>query len=130
MNNFAVVLVLEDAHLIRRRIVETLSPVEGIKQILEAEDAGSALILAAQHRPHIYVLDIRTPGNEKARNGIDVLKQVKIAQPEATAIVFTNFNTSTYRELTQKAGADFFLDKSQEFDQLEPTVRSLIRSLA
>lgn len=121
------VLVMEDAALVRRLIIDLLGESKGIDAILEAEDAVSALKLVAEHRPQIAVLDIKVPGGQELKNGVDVLKAIKESYPATAVILFTNYASARYRAECMRIGADFFFDKSHEFDKLTAAVEELMR---
>ena len=50
--------------------------------------------------------------------GIDVLENIKQNDSALMVIVLTNYPYPGYRQKCLQAGADFFLDKSTEFDQI------------
>jgi DNA-binding NarL/FixJ family response regulator len=119
-------VVLEDAPVLRRRIVELVGEVAGIDRILEATDAGTAVRLISENKPEVVILDIRVPGDDNYRNGIDVLRWVKQQHPNTAAVILTNYSGSSYRDLCLQAGAYAFLDKSRDFDKLVPVLESLV----
>ncbi len=57
-------------------------------------------------------------------NGLDVLAAVKPQRPGIHVIVLSNFATPQYRQASLAAGADVFLDKSQEFGRVPEILRS------
>ncbi len=116
------VLIMDDAVGIRKLIVDLLSGLEDVDTIFQAEDAISAVDLFSQHRPEIAILDIKVPGGNGLRNGVDVLKAVKKTCPESAVIMLTNHANAKYLALCKQAGADFFFDKSCEFDQLPAAI--------
>ena len=65
-------------------------------------------------KPDVVILDIRMPDG----SGIDVLQTIKQGEPAPAVIVLTNYPYPAYRQKCLQAGADFFLDKSTEFDQI------------
>lgn len=90
-----------------------------------AEDAPQCMEAVLQARPDVVILDIRMPGG----NGIDVLRQLKKTLPSAKVIMLTNFAYAQYRSKCQQAGADFFFDKSTEFDQIPMALESVLLGL-
>jgi DNA-binding NarL/FixJ family response regulator len=62
-------------------------------------------------------------------NGIEVLREVKKMSPAPSVIMFTNYAHAQYRKKCEEAGADFFLDKSTEFDKLPQTLEHLLQRL-
>jgi len=66
----------------------------------------------AELMPAVLILDMAMPGG----NGYDVLQEVKQRTSAPLVIVLTNH--PAYRQRSLAAGADYFFDKSAEFDQL------------
>lgn len=66
----------------------------------------------AESRPDVLILDMAMPGG----NGYDALQAIKQGQSAPWIIVLTNH--PAYRQRSLDAGADYFFDKSAEFDQL------------
>ena len=119
------ILIMEDVSQIRQFIVDMLSQINGVPLFLLAEDAGAAAKLIKEEKPTIAVLDISVPSSADLANGIDVLKFAKAVHPAMRVIMLTNHANERYRLACQQAGADFFLDKSTEFDLLLQAVQSL-----
>lgn len=121
-----MVLMMDDASEIRRQVVAMLSRVEGVHTVLEAEDAPTAVALFARYQPWLAILDINVPGGNGLKNGIDVLRVIKEARPATAVIILTNHGEVHYQQACRRAGADLFLDKSSEFDQLAEAVTLML----
>jgi DNA-binding NarL/FixJ family response regulator len=91
----------------------------------QAENAPGSLAAIRQTRPDVVILDIRMPGG----NGIEVLREVKKLDPAPKVIMFTNYAHAQYRKKCEEAGADFFLDKSTEFDKLPQALEQVRQGL-
>ena len=79
----------------------------GIAQTgLEAIDGVAELM------PDVLILDMAMPGG----GGFNALQVVKQRPSAPLVIVLTNY--PAYRQRSLEAGADYFFDKSAEFDQL------------
>ena len=118
MSKHFTVLVMDDAAVVRSLLAAMLAEIDTVENVIQAEDAASALRLVDEHEPDIAILDIKVPGVGVVQNGIDVLRRVKGAHPDTKVIMLTNHATERYRSECQKAGADYFYDKSSEFEQL------------
>ena len=116
------VMVVDDSRIIRDRLVNLLDVIQGVEVVAQAEDAENALLIYRKLRPEVLILDIRMHG----ANGIEVLKQVKSEQPAPYVIMLTNFPYPQYRKKCMQEGADFFLDKSTEFDEINEIIRNMI----
>ncbi len=115
------VLVADDSQPIRKRLVERLLSQPGI-EVAEAVDTPEALQRIELFRPDVAVLDIRMPGG----GGIKALEAIKTSHPDITVIIMTNYPYAQYRRKCLDAGADFFFDKSTEFEKVPLTVLELM----
>ncbi|GAI28344.1 unnamed protein product, partial [marine sediment metagenome] len=61
-------------------------------------------------------------------NGIKVLEAIKKNLQSPKVIIFTNYPYPQYRKRYMDAGADFFFDKSTEFEKLVDTVKYLVHN--
>lgn len=123
------ILVMDDAPVVRRLIVGLLDEIDGVDVVFQAEDALAAMKVMEEHEPEIAILDIKVPGGPGLRNGIDVLKAFKSTHPSAAVIMLTNHATSKYKMECEQAGAEYFFDKSNEFDKLPFVVEELVKSM-
>ncbi len=124
------VLIMDDVTVVRERIVEILAEIPKIGDIAQAIDTTSAVNLIAKYLPKVIILDIQVPGTPELRNGIDVLKWVRIHHPTSSVIMLSNFDIPRYREACTQAGALHFFDKSREFEKLSGVVRQLLNDTA
>lgn len=120
------ILIMEDVGHIRQLIVDMLSSIPSSTLFLLAADAATAARLITEERPAVAVLDISIPSGAGLANGIEVLKFAKATHPAMRVIMLTNHANEHYRLACQQAGADFFFDKSTQFDLLPQAVHSLV----
>jgi len=71
--------------------------------------------------PDVVILDIHMPG----KNGMEVLKELKKFEPAPCAIMLTNYPYPQYRKKCADLGADYFLDKSADFEELFTVITQL-----
>jgi len=105
-----VVLLVDGAHGVRARLREHIAR-EGII-VLEAGDAADADAALSRTSVDVILLDVHV----RAENGLRLLSQLRKRAPAATLIVLTNEANDVHRRECLKQGADYFLDKSREFD--------------
>ncbi len=86
----------------------------------QAQNASEAIAAFQQLKPEVAILDIQMPGG----SGIDVLVHIKKESPRTTVIMLTNYPLPPFRKCCQKAGADYFFDKSTEFEKVIEVLRS------
>ncbi len=118
------IFIADDSELLRVRLVNMLSEIEGIEIIGQAQDSLSAIESIEKLDPHVVILDIRMPQG----NGIKVLETIKKNLESPKVIIFTNYPYPQYRKRYMDAGADFFFDKSTEFEKLFDTVKYLVHN--
>ncbi len=116
------VFIADDSSEIRKKIRAMLSDlVERIEMIGEAENVQDAINIIHEFDPDVVILDIRMPGG----SGIDVLKKIKKKNEVPVIIILTNYPRSQYREKCMEAGADFFFDKSRDFEEIVKVVSGI-----
>lgn len=108
------VLIVDDFPLIIERLLILLNNLDNIELVLSAGDFAQAIPILTNHSPDICVLDIHLPG----RNGIELLKHIKKYYPSIVIIMLTNQTGEYYRDICMSIGADYFIDKSAEFEQV------------
>ena len=115
-------LIIVDDHAVVRK---------GLKQIFEeapdivvTDEAGSGSELLEKIRQKkfdVVLLDISMPG----RDGLDVLKELKVERPELHVLVFTMFPEEQYAVRVLKAGASGYLNKESEPEELIEAIRKV-----
>ena len=89
----------------------------------ETEDVPNTIQTVKRMDPDFLLLDIQMPGG----SGIDVLKELKKADKlPQTIIVITNYSYPQYKDRCLKEGAHYFLDKTNESDQVIEIINDLI----
>ena len=108
------VFIAENSSIIRDRLAALLSELQGVEIIGYAEDVSEAVESIRLMKPDVVILDIQMPGG----SGFSVLRDIRASELPAVVIIFTNDPFPQYRQRFIDAGADFFLDKSAEFEKL------------
>jgi CheY-like chemotaxis protein len=116
------ILIVDDSLVITERLQAMLKGWDNINAVECAGDYPSALQLLMTALPDVVLLDINLPG----RSGLDLLRHIKANYPSITVIMLTNQSGDFYRNICRKFGADFFIDKSKEFEDVPIIVSSLI----
>lgn len=114
LNHKLKVLIADDSLVVREHLVTMLDELEGIEIVGQAENVAEATTAIRKLQPDLVILDIWMPDG----SGIDVLQNIKQPGPAPVVIILTNYPYPEYRQRCLNAGADFFLDKSTEFDQI------------
>jgi DNA-binding NarL/FixJ family response regulator len=119
------VFISDDSVSVRERLVAMALELPEVDVVGQAEDAPGSLDAIRHTQPDVVILDIRMPGG----SGIEVLRSLKKMTPAPAVIMLTNFAYEQYRKKCEAAGADFFLDKSTEFDQIPLVLEQVRRGL-
>jgi DNA-binding NarL/FixJ family response regulator len=113
--------IADDSEILRSRLCELLSDIEGITIVGQAKDCPSCIEAVQSLKPDVVILDIRIPGGD----GILVLEAIKKGKNPPKVIMFTNYPYLQYRKRCLDVGADFFFYKAKEFEQLVEVVTKL-----
>jgi len=118
------VIIADDSEILRSRLIEMLTEIEGIEIVAEAKDTKEAIETTRAHHPDVLIMDIRMPGDDGIV-AIEAIKKGKRNKPKI--IVFTNYPYLQYRKRCMEAGADFFFYKALEFEKLMALIKELAR---
>lgn len=108
------VLVVDDSTVVHSWISALLNEYKHIFQLVKAGSVKEAREFINSRKPDVILLDINMP----EISGIDLLKEVKTSLPDVCVVMLTNRSDAYYREICTQYGADYFFDKSLEFDEI------------
>ena len=114
-------IIVDDSELLRSRIKTLIASVNNVKLVAEASNSVDGLQLIKMYKPDILVLDIRMPGE----NGLDVLENVKKTYKRMKVLIITNYPNDQYKNIALKFGADYFINKSTEFEKIHVILSKL-----
>lgn len=117
-------LIVDDSVLLQERLIAMLSEVEGIGGVTGASNGDDGLAAIRTAEFDAVILDIRMEG----KSGIEVLKEIKEERPSIVVIMLTNYPYAQCRKKCTSAGADFFFDKSTEFEKVIEVLAALART--
>ena len=112
------IVIADDSSLWRDRIKCLLNSYSNISEIYEAENGFDALQIIKEKEPDLVILDIRMPG----MNGIEVLKKIRRLKMEVMVCMLTSFPYPQYKKKCLEAGADYFLNKAEDFGEINNIV--------
>lgn len=120
----ATVLVVDDDEM-NREIMEAFLQIDHY-QVLIASTGQRALELTALHRPNLILLDVNMPD----MSGYDICKAIR--NNEATRaipiIIVTGYSSKEDREAALGSGANEFISRPFDAENLLERIRALIQS--
>jgi len=116
-----VIISVDDSESISKHLKELIDKMDGFSFSGNAFSISEALELIKTVNPKIIFLDIFL----KDENGLVLLAYLKENFPEIIVIMLTNNNELIYKNKSKQLGADYFLDKSYEFDKIPQLLNSL-----
>lgn len=118
-SNRTTILLVDDHALVRdglRRIFETQPDFE---VVAEAGDSHAAVLLAAQHRPHVVVLDVEIPGDHVTTT----VRRIQETTPDTEVVVLSMYDGPELLIRLLELGIRGYLLKSATWQQLVAAVR-------
>lgn len=122
------IITVDDSPIVMQRLQSILSDMKNIEFLGNAGNVLSALQLINQHTPNVVILDIHLDENRSHPNGIDLLSTLRKQYPEMKIIMLTNLIEPQYRMSCLALGADYFFDKSNDFDRIPQALEEIALS--
>jgi len=116
------VFIADDSEVVVERLADLLQEIPGVQLVGRANDGSQAIRSIGEMNPDAVILDLQMPGS----SGLEVLRAVRRTHPSLCVLICTNFPYPQYRKECIAAGANFFLDKSAEFERIPAIFRDLI----
>ena len=107
------VLIADDSAPIRERIIKLLSDLSNVEIAGEAIDGIETAVLVRKTKPDLVILDLQMP----KLSGLEILPRLKEIDPSPVVVVLTNYSSGPMKAMCVRKGADFFFDKSTEFEK-------------
>ncbi|WP_299015995.1 response regulator [uncultured Photobacterium sp.] len=108
------IMIVDDHPLMRRGISQLLSFEPDFKIVGEASNGADAVLLASENDPDLILLDL----NMKGMSGLDTLNAMRAEGIQSSIVVLTVSDSRADIKALVNAGADGYLLKDTEPDQL------------
>ena len=108
------VLIADDHPVFRDGLASLLDPLPGISVVARARDGAEAVVLAAEHRPDVIVMDVQMP----ELNGIEATRRIVADNPAVGVLVITMGEDDGTVLSALRAGARGYLRKGAEQDEI------------
>ena len=117
------VLITDDHFIVRQGLRFILNTADDIELVGEAVNGEEALLLTAQHQPHVILMDLRMP----VMDGLTAIEQLQQKHPHVAVIILTTYNEDKMMLRGLRLGARGYLLKDTERDTLLNTIRAAAR---
>ena len=108
------VVIIDDHPLFRKGVRQLLALEPALEVVAEASSGEDGAQLVARHRPDLVLLDL----NMKGMGGLKTLEAIKSHNPETRVVILTVSDTADDLIGTIRAGADGYLLKDMEPEDL------------
>ena len=108
------VFIVDDSAAIRERLRDMLERIPNVEFTGEADNENEALQKISRFRPDVVILDFSSAKG----NSLSLMYRIKLQSLETRVIVLTNNVYPQYRKKCIEEGADHFMDKSRDIDEL------------
>lgn len=114
------VVIVDDHPLFRKGLIQLISTIPQFRLVGEASCGAEGIALAKRLRPDLVLLDL----NMKDMSGIEVLKALKLADLDARVVMITVSDQAEDLVAALRNGADGYLLKDMEPEQMIESLRS------
>ena len=116
------VVIIDDHPLFRKGVRQLLELEPELEVVAEASSGEEGAKLVASHEPDLVLLDL----NMKGMGGIRTLEAIKKHNPETRVVILTVSDTSDDLIGTIRAGADGYLLKDMEPEELLAHIKDAV----
>ncbi len=115
------ILIIDDSEIIRVRLVEKLKTLGCLINIFQADNYRNGLKQFISFLPELIIMDIQLPDGD----GIELLDIIKTRAPNTHVIIMTNYPLLIFKKLCTDSGAEYFFDKSNDFEKLLFSIKQI-----
>ena len=119
------VLLVEDSAVLAERLSELLGTIGGTNLAGIVDNESAAVEAVGAGAIDVIVLDLRL----RRGTGFGVLRSIGKLARRPVVIVLTNYDLAEYRLAATALGAEFFLDKARDMEQLPGVIGSIRQRL-
>ena len=116
------VFIAEDHTILREGLKSILTSNADLEVVGEAEDGREAIRGIDKYKPDLLILDLTMP----RMNGLEAIKEIKKISPKTRIMILTIHDTEEYVFPALKAGADGYLLKYANQDELLKGVKMVL----
>lgn len=125
MEGLLNIMIVEDSAPIAGRLKFMVGDLLLHKNISIASSIARAHDLMQEILPDVVILDIHLQGEEPGVTGLDLLKTIRKEYGNMVVMMLTNYSDEFYKNKCKELGADYFFDKSADFDKVSEALKTV-----
>jgi DNA-binding NarL/FixJ family response regulator len=115
-------VVADDHPVVRGGLVAMLRTIPGLDVVGEASDGDAAALAVLEHRADVILMDVRMPG----KDGIEATRTIRGMAPDCRVLMLTMFDDDATVFTAMQAGAQGYLLKDAEQDEIVRAVHGVV----
>jgi DNA-binding NarL/FixJ family response regulator len=119
---FIRIVIVDDHQIVRAGLQNLLETDAEFKVVGTAGDGAAAVTVAAECQPDVVLMDLSMPGVD----GIEATRRIKAEWPTTRVLVLSSYGDEDHVVRALEAGADGYLLKHSEPDQLLRAIREAL----
>jgi DNA-binding NarL/FixJ family response regulator len=116
------VLLVDDHPMLRAGLAGVINQQPDLRVCGEAASVDEALALLPRCSPDLVITDMSLPG----RGGLDLIRELKLRQPDLPVLVITMQDETFHAERTLRAGARGYLMKEAGAEKMLEAIRQVL----
>lgn len=108
------ILIVDDSNIMLDRISKMIEETKEHDIVGLASNTQQGKEMLKKYKPDAVITDVRMPGG----GGMELLTFAKEHYPKTSIIVITNYTYPQYKAKAYELGANYFLSKSDDLDEL------------
>lgn len=116
------IVVVDDHPVVRNGLVSLLRTIPQLEVVGEAADGETAVQVVDEHQPDVVLMDVRMPGMD----GIEATRIIREQTPRSRVLILTMHDDDATVFTAMKAGAQGYLLKESEQDDIVRAVHGVV----
>jgi DNA-binding NarL/FixJ family response regulator len=116
------IVVADDHPVVRGGLVAMLRTIPGLEVVGAASDGDAAALAVLEHRADVILMDVRMPG----KDGIEATRTIRGMAPDCRVLMLTMFDDDATVFTAMQAGAQGYLLKDAEQDEIVRAVHGVV----
>jgi DNA-binding NarL/FixJ family response regulator len=117
------IIIVDDHALVRAGLRRLLAEDPGLAIVGEAGNGRLAISAVGLLAPHLVLMDLAMP----EMNGLEATVEIKRRYPEVRVLIMTMHKSAEYVQASLNAGADGYILKETEPEELFAAIRSVLQ---